>query len=257
VISPADGELVVGPPDQRRAFVDRLAFLLDGSTYEQLRAFRRALRQRNAGLCGRVRDQEMELWEDRLASAAALVVARRLGAVKRLQTSFARVYRELCGDEVLELEISYRAESWLDVENESGLHQGAGQLAQAYRARFSSHRARDRALGFTTEGPHRHDLSLKVHGRPVRDVLSSGQVKVVAAALRLAALAEVEELRGEQLPVVVDDIDSALDDSALAKLVCHLGKGRQVLVSSARGEAMAASLENASEVWVSDGVCRR
>ncbi len=105
-------------------------------------------------------------------------------------------------------------------------------MEDLYRQRYNETRTRDRQQGFTGDGPHRHDLSLKTAGRSVRYVLSSGQTKGVAAALRLATLAQVEKERNERFPVIVDDVDAELDGAALTLLVEHLGNERQLFLSS-------------------------
>ncbi len=66
-------------------------------------------------------------------------------------------------------------------------------------------------------------------------MLSSGQSKVVAAALRLASLTQVERERGEHLPVIIDDVDAELDAVVLARLIEHLEGERQLFLSSADG----------------------
>ena len=105
-------------------------------------------------------------------------------------------------------------------------------MEDLYRQRYNETRTRDRQMGFTGDGPHRHDLSLKIGGRGVRYVLSSGQTKRVAAALRLATLAQVERDRNERFPVIVDDVDAELDGAALTLLVERLGNERQLFFSS-------------------------
>lgn len=64
-------------------------------------------------------------------------------------------------------------------------------------------------------------------------MLSSGQTKVVAAALRLASLTQIERLRGEYLPVIIDDVDAELDAVVLSRLIEHLEGERQLFLSSA------------------------
>ena len=126
-------------------------------------------------------------------------------------------------------------------------------LAKKYQTRYHEVRTRDRLAGFTSDGPHRHDLVLRVGGRPVRDVLSSGQAKVVAAALRLAAHAEVERRRGEFIPLVVDDVDAELDRTTLDKLVCHTGTERQLFLSSAHREMVQPAITAARVVTLRGG----
>lgn len=228
-LSAADRELVAGGPSTRRAFLDRFAFLLETEFFDEIFTYRRTLRQRNAALLSTVDDREMEIWENRLAEAAAVVVHRRRRMCRRLIESFEPIYSELRSDGFPEIELSYRGEAGFEkAENVS-------EVEEHYRKRYNETRVRDRRTGFTSEGPHRHDLGLRADGRSVRHMLSSGQSKVVAAALRLASLAQVEKQRGEHLPVIIDDVDAELDMTVLAGLIGHLDDERQLFLSSAGG----------------------
>jgi DNA replication and repair protein RecF len=226
-LSGADRELVVGPPAARRAFVDRCVFLTEPPYFDDLRRYRRSLSQRNAALSAMVPDNEMDAWESRLAATAAAVVDRRHRMVRRLADSFQTVYSELRGGDFPELGLAYRGESTQDEAAK------VTEVEEYYRKRYNETRDRDRRLGFTGEGPHRHDLVLKADGRTVRHVLSSGQTKMVAAALRLASLTQVEKERGERFAVIIDDVDAELDKEALSRLVHHLEGTRQLFLSSA------------------------
>ena len=250
-ITPGDAELVTGVPEQRRSFLDRFSFLLDESHLQALRRFRRALRQRNSALRAGWSDCDLAVWDEELARSAAVVVARRLQATARLQLSFRDVYATLSCGRFPEIEIAYRGEGWAVAERSTD------EMRESYLERLLAGRSRDRDSGYTVEGPHRHDLALKAEGRLARDVLSSGQVKVVSAALRLSTLAELEQVRGETLPVVVDDVDSALDHATLRSLLGYLGGDRQLLLSSSRREVLVDLVDASTEVWVSHGVCRQ
>ena len=228
-LSGADRELVAGGPSTRRAFLDRFAFLLENEFFDEVLGYRRTLRQRNAALDSVVDDREMELWEDRLARAAAVVVHRRRRMSERLIESFEPIYSELRGDGFPRVELAYRGEAGLEQAEK------VSELEEHYRKRYNETRVRDRRTGFTSEGPHRHDLGLRADGRTVRHMLSSGQSKVVAAALRLASLTQVEKVRGEHLPVIVDDVDAELDSVVLGGLIEHLEGERQLFFSSADG----------------------
>jgi DNA replication and repair protein RecF len=223
----ADRDLVLGGPSERRAFLDRLAFLLEDEHLDELRRYRQLLRHRNAALERSADDVELEVWEQRLASAAATLIERRTRVCDRLVEVFQPIYLELRSRGFPEIELRYRGGAELEsAEN-------ARKLEDYYQKRYTETRARDRRMGFTNEGPHRHDLGLRTDGRTVRDVLSSGQVKLVAAALRLASLQLVERVRGELLPVIIDDVDAELDAAVVARLIGFLDGERQLFLSSA------------------------
>jgi DNA replication and repair protein RecF len=253
-LSDSDRELVIGSPGTRRSYLDRLTYLLEPAHYDHLSTYRQVLRQRNVALSSAVTEDEMDVWEERLAMAAAQVIARRLRTVHRLQQPFLKIYSDLRGESFPDIEISYRHEPWLDP---SGSREAGENLHKQYKKRYYMMRGRDCQAGFTTDGPHRHDLRLRVDGRSARDVLSAGQVKVVAAALRLAALAQVEDHRSERCPVVVDDVDAELDRHALSRLIDHLDDRRQLFLSSAHEEMLTGKVASApaSRIVMRQGAC--
>jgi len=225
-ITAQDRELVAGGPEGRRSMLDRFVFLLKPAHLDQLRLYRRLLRQRNAALVGQSSDAEIEAWEAPLAAAAAAIIEAREKGTAILAERFAEEWKELSRGAPTKITIEYRSEAWSRPSEE------AKKVEDLYRQRYNETRTRDRQMGFTVDGPHRHDLSLNTDGRSVRYVLSSGQTKGVAAALRLATLAQVEKERNEHFPVIVDDVDAELDGAALTLLVQRLGNERQLFLSS-------------------------
>jgi len=246
-LSGADRELVSGSPSVRRAFLDRFTFLLEPTFFDQLREYRQTLRQRNACLTAMVDDREMEVWESRLAATAARVINRRRQTCERLSEAFLDEYDLLRRTGFPEIAVAYRGEATLkEAENVS-------EVEEYYQKRYNETRTRDRRTGFTGEGPHRHDLGLRVHGKSVRHMLSSGQTKVVAAALRLASLKQIERERGEHLPVIIDDVDAELDAVVLSRLITHLEGERQLFLSSAEGGVFKGLTRSSSRLEIHQG----
>ncbi len=248
-LSGSDRELVVGPPEGRRALLDRFAFLISPAHLESLRTYQRALRQRNAAISGAGSEDQVSLWEPPLAAAGARVVDARRGAAERLAENFSRLYPAIAGGDAVQVQVVYRADGWLD--GISGIH----DVEERLRKRYNETRDRDCQTGYTVDGPHRHDLGLQTQGRSVRHVLSTGQAKVVAAALRLATHDEIERERKESLPVVVDDVDAELDQETLGRLVDHLGDKRQVFLSSVGDRLAGTTRRPGRRLWLDQGAC--
>jgi len=248
-ITSHDRELVTGAPDGRRAFLDRFAFLQRPQYLEELRGYRRLLRQRNAALTGRGSEEEIDAWENPLAAAAARVVEARHAGAGQLAALFADMWKDLSSRGTPAVTIEYRIEPWIEAFEE------VEKVEESYRRRYNETRTRDRQMGFTVDGPHRHDLSLKTDGRSVRHVLSTGQIKGVAAALRLASLTRVERERNEHLPLIVDDVDAELDGGALTLLVQRLGKQRQLFLSSTNEHVAELAGPQGCRIWLENGSC--
>jgi len=249
-LSSEETALVSGAPEYRRSFIDRMAFFLDSEHLQELNLYQMSLRQRNATLSGQQDSTEMEVWEDQLARAAAKVIDRRVQVVDKWQAVFRSTYELMRGEGFPDIAAMYRMEPDLDGVDEE-------KVAEFYRRRYYENRDRDRRAGFTLDGPHRHDLALRTEGRPVRDVLSAGQVKIVAAALWLSNLAQVEERRNERLPVLVDDADAELDDRVFSKLVDVLGHQRQVIMTSAHDRGIGAVIPDARWWSMNEGKIKR
>jgi DNA replication and repair protein RecF len=247
-LSAADAELVVGPPEGRRAFLDRSAFLLDRRHLDLVRSYRRVLAQRNAALASGRSAAEVAVWEEGLAVSAAGVVLGRREVLGAIEPSFQEMYARLRGPGFPDVTLDYRSEAEGD--------EGREELARIYRKRYDSSRDRDRQAGFTLVGPHRHDLGLRADNRSVRDVLSAGQVKVVAAALNVASLAQVERRRDDEMPVLVDDADAEVDAGVLRNLMDVLGTRRQIVCSSAHGRSVARVLNARRVIEMHDGMVR-
>jgi len=250
-ITGSDRELIGGGPEGRRALLDRFVFLIKPIYLRDLRTYRRALRQRNAALSAGVSDAELAAWEEPLAAAAARVIAGRIRGARILAEHFSTVFAALGGSDFPEVDLGYRTEAWWTPETD------LEKVEDLYQQRYNETRARDRQMGFTVEGPHRHDLSLRTGNRSVRHVLSAGQAKVVAAALKLAALAHIEEERCEHIPVIADDVDAELDSAVLARLIAHLGRERQLFLSSTRDEIVVSGDRPTSRMWLENGICVR
>ena len=247
----ADHELVEGGPESRRALLDRFVFLIHPPHLGQLRSYRRAIRQRNAALATGAANAELAAWEEPLARSAGRVVAARAEAAEMLAEYFADIYEKLRGKEFPSIKPVYRTEPWMDA------NQGAKKVEERYQQRYNETRPRDRLAGFTGDGPHRHDLSLRAAGRGIRYAISSGQAKVVAAALRLAAQAHAEKERNENFPVIVDDVDAELDGAAVGRLVDHLGNARQIFLSSTNDEVAELFGSHSRRMWLDSGAVVR
>ena len=85
-------------------------------------------------------------------------------------------------------------------------------------------------LGYTTVGPHRDDLKIKINGEDVKTYGSQGQQRTAALSLKLAEL-EVFNFRFNEYPVLLlDDALSELDASRRARILERM-KGIQTIIT--------------------------
>lgn len=187
--------LLEGGPRARRQFLDWGAFHVEPEFLFHWRRVQKALKHRNTLLRrGRMDDADLAPWDAELTVCAEAIDAMRAAYLMRLRPHFLHLLGELVTLDAPEL--VYRR-GWLD---------GMG-LAQA----LVRDRQRDQQQGATHSGPQRADIDIRIGGRPAEEVLSRGQEKLLACALRLAQGVLLHELTGKTCIYLVDDLPAELD----------------------------------------------
>lgn len=239
-----DRDLILGAPEHRRRLLDRLAFQLHPPFLDVLLRYRRALRQRNAALAQR-QTASLDAFDRELARLGSQVVAARLTTL--------RVLVETLGEELSRL-------GWLGPKPVLRYHAAEGLAASAdggeqlFLSQLRRFRGHELARGHTLVGPHRHDVCITISGRPARELLSAGQVKLLATALRLASVAVTAGKRMVAPLVTFDDVDAELDRAVLGRLLARLaGLAPQVVVSTAHPEVVLPCCPEAAVVRMEGG----
>jgi len=105
----------------------------------------------------------------------------------------------------------------------------------------------DNRYNVTSHGPHKADIVMTVHGKPVQDIFSRGQQKLLICAIKLAQ-GEIHNSENENRCIyLVDDITSELDSVHTATLFGYLQKLRsQVFVSTTDKTKISAYIDTDS-----------
>ena len=201
VIEPNIHRLIEGGPRERRRFLDWGVFHVEHSYLDYWRRYRRILGQRNAAL---KQGQGSQAWDEGFTEAAAAVDMARSRYARELRAALSGLGEKLLGSQV---EIDYRSGWARDIS-----------LADALKASYQ----KDRTIGLTHVGPHRADLVVTMNARGVREEVSRGQQKLIAAALILAQIRVFAADRDNGGILLVDDPAAELDQAALDGLLAAL-----------------------------------
>lgn len=200
-----DLELVRGPGEGRRRYLDFLGAQLDPAYRRAWSRYRRALKAKNLLLKdGRPRDAEILSYEEILCDTGTVLMDARARMVAELQPLAAAAQQQISGrDEPLTLHYLPAC--------------GPDLHAAMLQARERELRQRQAVVG-----PHRDDLGLRLHGMAAADFASEGQQRTLALALKLAQ-GKLLEQRGGRLPIyLIDDIFGELDPGRRNALMRHL-----------------------------------
>lgn len=211
LFSPDHLQMVKGSPSERRSFLN-IAAMGAYPMYVSLYArYQKILEQRNALLKEiqkgeRDRGDDLSVWNEKIASAAAEIYLYRKEYIKRLEKAAGRIMNALSGGKET-LSLVYQS----DVSDFERTDE-KGSATEAYLRVFSSSCEKEAALGSSQFGVHRDELLILVNGRVARDYCSQGQQRSVVLSLKMAEGEIMREVCGESPVYLFDDVLSELDE---------------------------------------------
>jgi DNA replication and repair protein RecF len=219
IIDPNVHNLVGGAPDERRRYLDWIAFHVEHGYLETWRRFRRALKQRNAALRSGAPKATIEGWNAGFVELAGAVDRARRQALDVAMAGLEEAGQGLLGSAV---GFEYRC-GWPEER----------QLAEVLAATLE----RDLQQGSTQAGPHRADLKLSCDERQARRLVSRGQQKLLACAMVLAATETAQTVLERPLLLLLDDPAAELDGDSLGRLMSRVADlGCQVIATGLEPE---------------------
>jgi len=219
IIDPEVHHLIEEGPSRRRRFLDWGVFHVEQAFVGHWQRYQQVLKQRNAALKARQPRAIVSVWDSDLVRSGELLSAARARYVTALSPRAEALGRNLLG---MELSLSYRS-GWAK-------DQSMGEaLQQSW--------AHDQEAAATQIGPHRAELAIRLDGTAVKDRISRGQQKLLAAALLIAQLKLFPEGSPVQPSLLLDDPAAELDDERLAGLIREVSsQSVQLIVTTLHGE---------------------
>lgn len=249
-LSPASDGLFTGPAGDRRRFLDRLVLALDPLHARRTGDYERAMRQRNRLLDERpLDDRWFDGLEWQMAELGVAIAAARAEMIALLgdmiagtpDTPFPRALVAIDG----EVEARHGTAPSVDLE-------------ERLRLDLAASRARDRAAGRTTVGPHTSDLAVAHAAKGVPAAMgSTGEQKALLVGLVLAHARLTGEATGIAPILLLDEIAAHLDArrrAALFDIVQDLGG--QAWMTGTDPELFEAMGGRAQFLRVIDGAVR-
>ena len=205
-----DLELVAGPPEERRLFLDQGITLQHPAYAQTLKTFRQILRQRAALLAtahqGRIDQHAYDTWTDQLKAISVTIRAERVAYAEKLERMTEQLFAAFTPAPPPAVKLIYL------VNDEERV-----TLADELRAKRS------------LVGAHLDDLAILWENRAVRRFSSRGQQKLLVILLKCAQ----RELLNSPCILLVDDFMTDLDNQRSAALLPLLCKPEsQVLFTS-------------------------
>lgn len=234
MISPNDTELINGTSESRRKFLDGIISQYDKVYLDKLIAYQKVLKQRNAMLKhfaeSRTFDSEiMEAWDEQLVIYGRGIIEIRKAFLKQFIPLF-NIYYRFISESKEEVALLY----------ESSLGE------RDYKPALLASLPRDRAMNYTTVGPHKDDLEFSLNTFSLKRFASQGQQKSYLLALKLAQFEFIKEQKNMKPLLLLDDVYDKLDEERFTKLVEMVSSDKfgQVFITDTHPERIHEVLDN-------------
>jgi DNA replication and repair protein RecF len=232
MISPSDSELIYGSSEYRRKFIDGIVSQYDKVYLDKLIAYNQVLKQRNALLKHfadtRAFDSEsLEIWDEQLVLHGKVILDKRHDFLKSFMPLFDSYYSSI-SDSREHAELTYESST-------EGKELGTTLMTSL---------SRDRAVQYTTVGPHKDDLDFRLEGHSLKKFASQGQQKSFLLALKLAQFEFIRDQKGIKPLLLLDDVYDKLDEQRFTKLLEMVSSHKfgQVFITDTHPERMNALL---------------
>lgn len=187
-------------PKHRRQFINWGLFHVERSFFPIWQRLLGIIKQRNAALKSKLPKSEVLIWSKELLDLSHKIDTLRNDYINELQP----ILEELLSVVLNKMDFS--------LAYNPGWDRLIGLEDSLERSFF-----KDRAMGYTTVGPHRADLQLLIKNIAAKDILSQGQQKLASYALLLAQGRLLRSKTGSSPVYLIDDLPSELDpDKRLA-----------------------------------------
>ena len=221
IFSPEDLDLVKEGPQKRRRFMDIELSQVSKNYFYALNEYNKVLDQRNSLLKETTKPSDIEIWDMMLAQKSVAIIKARRDFCARLTPKAKENHKYLSSGKE-ELVCYYK-----DCINERDDIEEA-MLELLYKSRET-----DIKRQFTTCGPHKDDIVIKLGETDLRYFGSQGQQRTATLALKLTELDMMKEDLGEYPVLLLDDVLSELDTKRQKMLLDKI-KGIQTIITVAQ-----------------------
>lgn len=222
-------EVVRGGPEERRRFLDRSIAVTKPGYLSVLMNYHRAVKQKNALMSQLQRGEgsRKELMEEAVSFNQQLLV-HGLEIVKE-RVSYLDQLQELLEAKKL---------LFFEEDISLGLRLESSFTASSQEVERSLERILEREIqrGSCLFGVHRDEIKMTVEGKELRKYGSSGQHRAFLLLLLLGQLELFERWREERPVLLLDDLDSELDQAKIHAFLEEIQNKYQTLISSSRRE---------------------
>lgn len=216
LFEPDDLRLLNGSPTRRRQFIDGFIAQLNPQYKTIVNRYEKALKQRNNLLKrGNVTNEELFAWDISLSDYGSYIIEQRIIFIEKINNQLNEYYNRIAkSNDIVSIHYS---------------HTFIGDIKHKLLRDLQQNTERDKIVGYTSIGPHRHDVIFQYNDSPALIIASRGEVRSIVLALKLLEVGIIEQITSKKPIILLDDVFSELDEDRQKNL--HL-PDTQIIITS-------------------------
>jgi len=246
VFAPEHLQLVRGAPALRRRYIDTQIAQIVPKYYQNLRDYRRILRQRNLLLKAGA-EGELEVWDSILCNAGTRIVSARIRAIEKIAEIVRECFYAISGENI-DLQLKYSS-----TLGELEYFSDEKFIYDRYIEKLLEKREYELKACATMVGPHRDDLELLLEGLPLKEFGSQGQQRMAVLSMKMGELNFIKDYTGEYPVLLLDDVMSELDSKRRKYIVDILTEVQTFITATDRSHFDPGFINKAEVKIISKG----
>lgn len=237
-----DMRFATGEPECRRFFIDQSLTLYDSSYIEDLRNYKKILKNRNLLL--KNHDYQMlDIYNKQLVQYGLIIQEKRKKAIFQFNEIFGRLFNEITGIEGLKIVYD---PSWKEiVVNNEKIFPASQDILHLLNEKFDT----DKSMETTMSGPHRDKIFFIKDKTNFINTASTGQCRLISLILRVAQAVYYTYVTNQKPVLLMDDVLLELDPDKRAKLTGLLPEYDQLFCTFLPGEPYERYKHDTTKVY--------
>ncbi len=222
LFNPDDLKIIKNSPSYRRKLLDIEISQLNNTYLKLLNSYNKVLKQRNSYLktlyLNSFSSKEyLNILTEQLVDLGIKINKERDKFIKKINEKISTIYEKITKIKglVVEYDSSYN-------------NLTKDELLKKYNSLYE----KDLSLGITQFGIHHDDLIFLLNEDNLKDYGSEGQQKNAIISFKLSEIEIFKDIKGEYPILILDDLNSSLDDSKINNIIKLLNKDIQIFITT-------------------------
>ena len=214
-------------PGSRRSFLDDFLIGYYPAYGQLLKKYKNCITQKNQLLKQGADKSSLIVWNQSLVALAEELVRYRFQGAQIITDSLKQLFIELDLDISSDVKLNYIIPKYFRDED---------QFVDDYRSflekRLLEGLMKEKSVGYSLYGPHRHDFSIDIQGKSLFHFFSRGINRIVAILLTLSSLSLKQTQSGAYPILLLDDTFAELDSDMKKRLMIFMQSKTQLFYAT-------------------------